>query len=87
MVVFFSSITPKLIASSTFVARVITLREHINVFDLKTWIVLFSARNVRTVLTLGVMHFCNLIICCHLRDSRHLHAPPFRRSTTLDFSS
>ena len=51
----------------------ITLREHVNVFDSKTWIELISVKIGRTILILGVMHFCNLIIFCHLRDRRHRH--------------
>lgn len=51
----------------------ITLREHVNVTDLKTCIELASCKIGRTILILGVMHFCNLLIFCHLRDRQHGH--------------
>lgn len=51
----------------------ITLREHVDVMDLKAGIELTCCKIGRTIMILGVMHFCNLGIFCYLRDRRHRH--------------
>jgi len=48
----------------------ITLREHSDVYELKTSIELVSFKFGRTILVLGMMHFFNLITLCWLRDRR-----------------
>ena len=48
----------------------ITLREHTDVYELKTSIELVSCKIGRTILVLGVMHFFNLVALCWLRDRR-----------------
>lgn len=55
----------------------ITLREHVSVDDLKTGIELISTKFGRTILILGVWHFCNLGVLCHMRDRRiKFNTPP-----------
>lgn len=59
----------------------ITLRESVDVNDLKTGIELVSTKIGRTILILGVWHFCNLITLCWMRDHNVTFGAPDRNST------
>ena len=48
----------------------ITLREPVAVIELKTGIELVSCKIGRTILILGIWHFCNVVILCWLRDHK-----------------
>ena len=52
----------------------ITLREYVDVSELKTGIELVSCKIGRTILVLGMMHFCNLVVFCWLRDRRRIES-------------
>ena len=48
----------------------ITLQEYARVIDLKSSIELVGLKIGRTIMIIGIMHFCNLITFCYLRDRR-----------------
>ena len=61
----------------------ITLRDHREVFELKSCIELVSFKIGQTILVLGVMHFFNLITLCRLRDRRIRFGSPHHTSRGL----